>query len=29
MGGDPNAAKQWSSQQVMGDIISFLNYQLG
>jgi len=29
MGGDPNAAKQWSSQQVMGDIVSFLNKHLG
>lgn len=29
VGGDPNAAKQWSSQQVMGDIVSFLNTHLG
>lgn len=29
MGGDPNAARQWSSQQVMGDIVSFLNKHLG
>jgi acetyl esterase/lipase len=29
MGGDPNAAKQWSSQQVMGDIVSFLGKHLG
>jgi acetyl esterase/lipase len=29
MGGDPNAAKQWSSQQVMGDIVSFLSKHLG
>jgi dipeptidyl aminopeptidase/acylaminoacyl peptidase len=29
LGGDPNAAKQWSSQQVMGDIVSFLSTHLG
>jgi acetyl esterase/lipase len=29
MGGDPNASKQWSSQQVVGDIVSFLNKHPG
>jgi dipeptidyl aminopeptidase/acylaminoacyl peptidase len=29
MGGDPNAAKLWSSQQVVGEIVSFLSKQLG
>jgi hypothetical protein len=29
MGGDPNAAKQWASQQVVGDIASFLTKHLG
>jgi len=29
MGGDPNAAKQWSSQQVMGEIVTFLGKHLG
>jgi len=27
--GDPNAARQWSSQQVVGYIVSFLNKHLG
>jgi dipeptidyl aminopeptidase/acylaminoacyl peptidase len=29
LGGDANAAKQWSSQQVMGKIVSFLDKHLG
>jgi acetyl esterase/lipase len=29
MGDDPNAAKLWSSQQVVGEIVSFLSKQLG
>jgi acetyl esterase/lipase len=29
MAGDPNAAKQWSSQHVVGDIVSLLNKHLG
>jgi hypothetical protein len=28
MGGDPNAAKRWSSQQVMGDVVGFLKAHL-
>lgn len=29
MGGDPNAARQWSSAAVMGDIVTFLGKHLG